>query len=93
MPDPLPLDSRPHLAPRVRLHLDPLPQKPVLLYPEGIVELNDTAHDILTCCDGHRTVEQIVDHLATEYDAPRDVLLPDILACLEDLRARQLLVP
>lgn len=89
-PSAISLTARPALAPRVRLQTDAVTGHEVLLYPEGILELNDTAHEIILRCDGHRTVEQIVDHLCVEYDAPREVLLPDVLACLEDMRRRQL---
>lgn len=84
--------ARPKLAPRVRLQIDSVSQQPVLLYPEGILELNDSAHDIVACCDGLKSVSEIIDALAAEYEAPRDELLPDVLECLSGLHHRQLLV-
>jgi pyrroloquinoline quinone biosynthesis protein D len=39
----------------------------VLLYPEGIVKLNDTAGEILRLCDGERTVTEMIDELARKY--------------------------
>ena len=41
--------------------------KSVLLFPEGIVELNETAHEILSRCDG-RMLSEIVHALAKEYN-------------------------
>ena len=38
-----------------RLDFDPVRQRPVLLYPEGAVLLNDTGAAILELCDGART--------------------------------------
>jgi pyrroloquinoline quinone biosynthesis protein D len=90
-PAPIPLHARPKLSPRVRLQKDRVSQQPVLLYPEGILELNETAQEIVARCDGEQTVSQIVDGLAGEYEAPREELLPDVLACLQDLQRRQLL--
>src|SRR5262249_51895692 len=40
-----PDDARPQLARGVRLQIDNLTGKGVLLYPEGIVELNETAQE------------------------------------------------
>ena len=42
-------------------------QAHVLLYPEGVVKLNETAAAILELCDGHRTVESIVSDLNDRY--------------------------
>src|SRR5204862_997235 len=59
MPMPKIRDSvQPRLARGVRLETDSATGKSVLLFPEGIVELNETAHGILTLCDG-RTVSEI----------------------------------
>ena len=60
--------AQPRLGKGVRLQSDPTTGKSVLLFPEGVVELNETAHEILTRCDG-RTVSQIVQMLAEEYEA------------------------
>ena len=87
----IPLHARPRLSPRVRLQTDRLTQQPVLLYPEGILELNETAHEIVARCTGEHTLSQILDLLAGEYEVPREELFPDVLACLHDLQRRQLL--
>ncbi len=42
-------------------------QSHVLLYPEGVVKLNESAAAILGLCDGRRSVEKIIDELSTEY--------------------------
>src|SRR5205823_12847533 len=67
--------AQPRLAKGVRLQNDSATGKSVLLFPEGIVELNDTAHEILARCDG-RTLIEIVQTLAEEYDADLARLLP-----------------
>ena len=65
---------RPSLAKGVRLQSDSTTGKNVLLYPEGIVELNETAHEILSRCDG-RTLGEIICELAEEYEADSARLL------------------
>jgi len=42
-------------------------QSHVLLYPEGVVKLNESAAAILGLCDGKRSVEKIIDELSREY--------------------------
>ncbi len=55
--------ARASLAKGVRLQIDSTTGKSVLLYPEGIVELNETAHEILSRCDG-RTLGDVRDTLS-----------------------------
>ena len=62
-------DSLPKLWRMTRLHFDPVRQRPVLLYPEGAVLLNDTGAAILELCNGSNTVEQIVNILTERYHA------------------------
>ena len=85
-------NSRPARAPGVRLQLDKVSGEPVLLYPEGVLELNDTAHAILNLCNGATTVSEIVTALAAEYEVEETVLRADALECLGDLLQRRLIV-
>jgi pyrroloquinoline quinone biosynthesis protein D len=82
--------ARPSLAKGVRLQIDSATDKNVLLYPEGIVELNETAHEILSRCDG-RTLGEIVQTLAEEYDADANALAADVRDTLSDLQRRKLI--
>jgi len=53
----------------------------VILYPEGMVKLNLAAGEILSRCDGERTVEEIVAELSDKFpDA--DNLRNDVLTFL-----------
>jgi len=58
-----------------RLQFDPVRQRPVLLYPEGSVLLNDTGAAILELCNGSHSVGQIVNILSERYgsDVSADV--------------------
>ncbi len=82
--------ARPSLAKGVRLQIDSITGKSVLLYPEGIVELNETAHEILSRCDG-RTLGEIVRELAEEYEANSNALAADVRDTLSDLQQRKLI--
>ena len=82
--------ARPGLAKGVRLQIDSTTGKNVLLYPEGIVELNETAHEILSLCDG-RTLSEIVCELAEEYEADSNALAVDVRDTLSDLQRRNLI--
>jgi pyrroloquinoline quinone biosynthesis protein D len=62
-------DSVPKLWRMARLQFDAVRQRPVLLYPEGAVLLNDTGAAILELCDGSHTVSQIVKILSERYQA------------------------
>ena len=41
----------------------------VLLYPEGMVKLNQSAGEILKRCNGDRPIEEIVSELETAFGA------------------------
>lgn len=85
------LEARPILSSRTRLQSDPVTSKPVLLYPEGLLILNETAHDIVKHCDGIMTLREIVNLLAAEYGATTEQLAPDICECLDLLIRRSLI--
>ena len=82
--------ARPSLAKSVRLQPDSSTGKSVLLYPEGIVELNETAQEILSRCDG-RVLGEIICELAEEYEADFDALASDVRETLADLQQRKLI--
>ncbi len=89
---PISPQSKPALAPGVRVQTDRVAGQPVLLSPEGIQELNFSAHAIIARCDGKQTVEEITVALAEEYDAPLDELREDVIACLAELHEKKLIV-
>jgi pyrroloquinoline quinone biosynthesis protein D len=86
------LNLRPALAPHVRLKTDPLTDDPILLYPEGLLVLNDTAHEIVRRCNGQTSVAELLRQLTEEFDAGEDALRHDLFENLEQLRQRNLLL-
>lgn len=53
----------------------------VLLYPEGMVKLNESAAEILKRCDGDRDINQIVTLLETDFEETG--LQKDVTAFIE----------
>jgi len=67
----------PQLGRGFRLQWEPAQDCHVLLYPEGMVKLNQSAGEILKRCDGQRSVAVIVADLEAAFSATgleRDVL-------------------
>ncbi|HEX5634239.1 MAG TPA: pyrroloquinoline quinone biosynthesis peptide chaperone PqqD [Gemmatimonadales bacterium] len=71
----LAFDAVPRLWKVARVEYDSVRQKPVLLYPEGAVFLNDTGAAVLKLVDGKRTVGDIAAELSARYheDVSADV--------------------
>ncbi|HEV7814209.1 MAG TPA: pyrroloquinoline quinone biosynthesis peptide chaperone PqqD [Janthinobacterium sp.] len=61
--------AAPALNRRFRMQWEEAQQCHVLLYPEGMVRLNGSAAEILQCCDGVNTVDQIVATLEAKFKA------------------------
>jgi pyrroloquinoline quinone biosynthesis protein D len=67
----------PRLGRGFRLQWEPAQDCHVLLYPEGMVKLNQSAGEILKRCDGERTVAAITSDLEQAFAATgleRDVI-------------------
>ena len=91
--DPLTSGSVPALWRLARLDHDAVRDRPVLLYPEGVVFLNETGLAILALCDGQRTLDEITATLAARYGAEgTDVgdVPTDVADFLSDLVRREL---
>ena len=79
------------MSSRSRLQKDKVTGKPILLYPEGILILNPTAHAIATHCTGETTFEEIVAKLAAQYGASPEDVRTDVTTCLDRFRSLNLL--
>jgi pyrroloquinoline quinone biosynthesis protein D len=77
--------SKPRLAAKARLKWDAVREKHLLLFPEGVLVLNKTAHDVLALCDGQHTVAEIVKALATQYAVDANVIDADVKEILQRL--------
>jgi pyrroloquinoline quinone biosynthesis protein E len=79
--------DRPQLHHGVRISNDPLSGRSILLFPEGILFLNETAAAVIRCCDSSRTVAEAVHAIGELYD---DVAVEDVMSLLGDLIAQRL---
>ncbi|TQK07341.1 pyrroloquinoline quinone biosynthesis peptide chaperone PqqD [Herbaspirillum sp. SJZ107] len=61
------IPATPSINRRFRLQWEPAQDSHVLLYPEGMVKLNASAGEILACCDGVRSVDEIVTMLEAKF--------------------------
>jgi coenzyme PQQ biosynthesis protein PqqD len=88
MPRPA-LDSKPRLAPGVRLS-DMPNQEATLLMPEGALKLKGPGLQIIRSCDGNHTFEQIVRVLQKQFaQADPKKVEDDTAGFLEQLQARR----
>lgn len=81
-----PLPNQPRLSRRFRLQYEEAQSRWVLLYPEGMVQLNDSAAEILKRCDGERSLDAIVAELEQAFNA--EGLAPQVQALLEEGQRR-----
>jgi pyrroloquinoline quinone biosynthesis protein D len=71
----------PRVGAGFRLQWEPVQNCHVLLYPEGMVKLNQSAGEIMKRCDGVASVAQIASELEVAFSA--DKLEPDVIAFVE----------
>ncbi|MBU6487962.1 MAG: pyrroloquinoline quinone biosynthesis peptide chaperone PqqD [Burkholderiales bacterium] len=57
------------LKPLFRLQWENAQNAYVLLYPEGMVKLNQSAAEILKRCDGTRSIDAVIAELETTFEA------------------------
>jgi pyrroloquinoline quinone biosynthesis protein D len=61
------MDGIPRLGHGFRFQWEPAQQCHVLLYPEGMIKLNQSAGEILARCDGQRDIAAIVADLEASF--------------------------
>jgi len=87
----VPLDARPRLPHGVRLVHNEAHGGWVLLAPERVFKADAIAAEIVKRCTGQATVSDIVNDLEQTYSAPRERILTDVTALLQQLAERRLL--
>ena len=83
-------DQCPALVRGVRLQSDPQTGQPMLLFPEGVIHLSETANDILLRCDGKTPLESLISGLAEAYEVDPSTLRQDVRECLLQLAEHHL---
>ena len=74
------LQSCPRVARLFRLQWEPAQESWVLLYPEGLVKLNDSAGEIMKRLDGTTSVATLIAQLEATFGTKN--LAQDVLAFL-----------
>lgn len=71
---------------KFRFQWEPAQECHVLLYPEGMIQLNQAAGEILQRCQNNLSIQDIIDDLSTAFpDA--DTLASDVLDFLSEASA------
>src|ERR1700680_4067274 len=66
---PLPRGAYPRIAPLYRFQWEAAQNAYVLLFPEGMVQLNVAAGEILRRCDGKRSAHEIIADLREAFQS------------------------
>lgn len=77
--------SRPALPRHIKLRHDAGRDRWVILAPERILTPDQIAVEVLQLCDGKRTINDIAERLAVDYNAPVDAIAGDIVSLLQDM--------
>ena len=77
--------SIPELSPTFRFQWEEAQDCYVILYPEGMVKLSQSAGAIMSKCDGVNKVTNIIDALHTEF--PGNELADDVLQFLNQAKS------
>ena len=78
-------------APHVRFRFDERRKAWIVLAPERLLLPDEQAVAILQLIDGKRDVDAIIDELAGQFDAPRNVIAGDVVPMLQDLVDKKVL--
>lgn len=77
--------SIPRFPRGTRFRFDATRQAWVILAPERLIMPDEIAVEVLKLVDGARSVSAMADDLAARFAAPRDEVLGDVLALLQEL--------
>lgn len=78
-------------ASHARFRFDEVRQAWIVLMPERLLLPDDQAVAILRLVDGETAADAIIDRLAREYEAPREIVAADVLKMLQDLVEKKVL--
>jgi pyrroloquinoline quinone biosynthesis protein D len=85
-------ESRPRLAPHVRLSFDARRGRWIVLAPERLLLPDETAVEVLRRCTGDTSVSEIAADLAREFDATTEQIASDVEAMVRDLVDKGIIV-
>ena len=79
----LDIDATPEINPLYLLRWEDTQDSYVLLYPEGVVKLNESAGEILKRCTGENTIEQVIAEVGALFAAPPETVHSGVRKFLE----------
>lgn len=79
------------LARGVRLREDPVRGQNVLLAPERALALDEIAVMIVNALDGERNLDAIAQEFAEKFEAPKEQVLADVIAFVDEFSKRRML--
>ncbi len=68
MKEAITLENIPEIAPMFRLQWEDVQDAFVILYPEGMVKLSQSAGETLNCVDGKKSVGDIIKDLEAKFE-------------------------
>ena len=69
-----------------KLRFDKARDKWIILAPERVFELDEIAYEVISRCDGERTVTDVVNELWLKFDqVEREVIMNDVVGMLQNL--------
>ena len=69
-----------------KLRFDKARDKWIILAPERVFELDEIAKQVISRCDGERTVTDVVNELCLKFDqVEREVIMNDVVGMLQNL--------
>jgi pyrroloquinoline quinone biosynthesis protein D len=74
-----------HFPAHVKFRFDETRQRWIVLAPERLLLPDEISVEILRLVDGKNSLDNIVDTLAAKFSAPRDEILGDVTALMQDL--------
>ena len=83
-------DDVPFLPRGVRTQHDDVRNTEVLLGPERVLMLDQIGVAVLEKLDGVASLRDISQELSGFYDAPIEVIVPDVVAFVQDLKPKRL---
>ncbi len=83
----------PKLPRHAKLRFDKARNKWIINAPERVFELDDIASEVIQLVDGESSIDSIINKLLEKFSgAPREVIAKDVLAMLQPLADKGLIV-
>ncbi len=76
----------------VRLQMNELRDRWVVLAPERVMWPDPVSVDVLQLCDGSRSLAEIVEKLAADYNAPPGIIKSDVMEFVQEWTDKRLLL-